>query len=83
MAVAPSPVYEEVYRFLLSSPTTEQIIGFHASEATQVRVRELLTKNEDGLLSSADQNELDEFESVNHFVSMLKIYAWQQLSGQR
>lgn len=47
MAVAPSPIYEEVLKFLVSSPTPEQIIAFHAEE----------------------QAELDQFESVNHFVS--------------
>lgn len=75
------PLYEEVYQFLISSPTPEQITGFHASEATQERARQLLEANKEGHLTLDEQAELDEFERVNHLVSMLKIYAWQQLKG--
>lgn len=78
MAVAPSPIYAEVYEFLLSSPTPEKIIGFHASESTQLRVRELLDANKRDATTAEQQLELDEFERVNHFVSMLKIYARQR-----
>ncbi|MBZ0279782.1 MAG: hypothetical protein K8L97_03510 [Anaerolineae bacterium] len=81
MAIAHTPVYEEVYRFLISSPTPEQIISFHASETTQERVRQLLDANKNGRLPPEEEMELNEFENVNHFVSMLKIYAQQQLAG--
>lgn len=79
MAVAQSPIYDEVYKFLVSSPTPQQIIAFHASDTTQERVRELLAANPENRLSTEEQLELDEFERVNHFVSMLKLYARQQL----
>lgn len=79
MAIAPSPVFAEVYEFLVSKPTPEQIVAFHTSESTQQRVRELLDANRDDRLTLEEQAELDEFEQVNHFVSMLKIYARQQL----
>ncbi len=82
MAIAQSPVYDEVYRFLVKSPTPEAIIAFRASTATQERVRYLLDLNRDGNLSLDEQAELDEFESVNHFVSMLKAYAQQQLADK-
>lgn len=48
MAIAQSPIYAEVYQFLVSSPTPDQIIAFRASEATQARVRELLDANRSG-----------------------------------
>lgn len=79
MAVVETPIYAEVYQFLVSSPTPEQIINFHASEVVQTRVRDLLAANRENRLTPDDQAELDEFERVNHFVSMLKIYALQQL----
>ena len=78
MALTYSPVYQEVYQFLVSSPTPEQIITFRPSESTQERVRQLLEINKSGNLTSEERTELDEFESVNHFVSMLKIYARQK-----
>ena len=73
MAIAQSPVYQEVYRFLVSAPTPEQIIAFRPSESTQERVRQLLAANKTNRLTSEEQVELDEFERVNHFMSMLKI----------
>lgn len=82
MAVAKSPVYAEIYQFLVSSPTPEQIIAFRASETTQARVRELLTANKEGGLKPEEEAELDEFEDANHFVSMMKVYARQQLAGK-
>lgn len=80
MAVAPSPVYAEVYEFLLAAPTPEQVIAFHASPTTQERVRVLLDANREQTLTAEQEAELDEFERVNHFVSMLKIYARQHLN---
>jgi hypothetical protein len=80
MTVTQSSAYAEVYKFLVSSPTPEQIISFHASETTQERVRQLLNQNGEGQLTAEEQAELDEFENVNHMVSMLKIYARQQLA---
>ena len=82
MTVSQSPVYAEVYEFLVSSPTPEAIIAFRASDATQERVRELLEANRENRLTPDEQTELDEFERVNHFVSMLKIYARQKLAGE-
>ena len=83
MAIAPSPIYDEVLEFLVSSPTPEQIIAFHASDATQVRVRELLVANKNSVLTPEQEAELDQFEQVNHLVNMLKIYARQRLQAQK
>lgn len=77
-----SPVYAEIYRFLVSAPTPAEIIAFHASEDTQARVRHLLDANRLGQLSPEEHGELDEFERANHFVSMLKIFAHKQLAGR-
>jgi hypothetical protein len=77
MAVVQSPAYQEVYQFLVSSPTPEQIIAFRPSGVIQERVRQLLTANQADGLATQEQAELDEFERVNHFMSMLKIYARQ------
>jgi len=79
MAVAESPVYQEVYYFLASSPTPEQILAFRPSEATQERIRALLQANKDGHLSVAEAAELDEFEEVEHFVRMLKLHTRKML----
>ncbi len=79
MSMVASPIYTEVYEFLLSSPTPEQVIAFRASTTTQERARQLLEANRSGTLTAGQEAELNEFERVNHFVSMLKIYARQRL----
>jgi hypothetical protein len=79
MVVAPTPVFNEVYDFLLSSPTAQQIVSFRPSETTQDRIRDLLGRNQEGRLTEDEQIELDEFLRVEHFVRMLKIKARQKL----
>lgn len=80
MAVAPSPAFDEVYEFLLSAPTPQDVIAFRPSEATQARIAGLLAKSKDGALTLDEQAELDEFARVEHLVRMLKIKAQQKLS---
>ncbi|MDX2077039.1 MAG: hypothetical protein SFZ02_11450 [bacterium] len=79
MSFVTTPIYEEIYQFLVSAPTPQAILDFHASEYVQMRVRELLDKNRDGQLTPDERAELDQFEQVNHLVSMMKIYARKSL----
>jgi hypothetical protein len=81
MAVVPAPAYDEVYEFLLSAPTPQQVIEFRPSRQLQERIRELLEANDEGLLASDQRAELDEFLQVEHFVRMLKIKARQKLEN--
>lgn len=73
--------FEEVYDFLLSAPTPEQVISFRPSEPMQARIRELLEANRDGALLAEEQAELDEFSRVEHFVRMLKARARVKLTN--
>jgi hypothetical protein len=77
MAVAEPPVYQEVYRFLASAPSHDEILTFRPSEAAQARIRWLLEANKAGRLTPSEQAELDEFEQVEHFVRMLKLHTRQ------
>jgi hypothetical protein len=79
MAVVHAPTFDEVYEFLLSSPTPAEVIAFRPSEETQERIKTLLDTNRTGKLTEAQQHELDEFAQVEHFVRMLKIKAHQKL----
>jgi Rad3-related DNA helicase len=79
MTIAPTPTYDEVLEFLLTSPSPEGIIAFRPSEATQQRIRELLEANRESRITAEGQRELDEFAQVEHFVRMLKIKARQKL----
>lgn len=83
MAVAQPPIYEEIYLFLLSAPTPEQIINFYASDPVQERLEQLLDASRENRLSPQDRIELDEFERMNHFIINLKAYAFQQVTKQK
>jgi hypothetical protein len=67
--------YEEVFEFLTSTPTPEQIIAFRPSEVAQERIRYLLDVNRNGTLTAEERTELDELSQIEHFMQMLKIWA--------
>lgn len=80
---APSAnVQEEILTFLMSSPTPQEILGFHASEAAQARLRDLLDRNRNGTLTPEERAELDEASHMNHFVILLKAKAHQAIDGK-
>lgn len=82
MAVVESPVYREIYYFLASAPSREQILAYRPSAITQERIDYLLGASKRGQLSAEEEAELDEFEQVEHFVRMLKLHT-RQLQQKR
>ena len=74
-----STVLDEVLDFLVSTPTPEQIVEFRPSEELQARVRDLLDRNSSSTLTVEEQEELEEFSRINHFMSMLKIRAQKSI----
>lgn len=68
-------VADEVFNFILSSPTLEQIISFRPSDDLQAYISHLLERNREGRLSDAETLELDDAQHLNQFVSRLKAYA--------
>ena len=80
---APSAsIQEEVLAFLLSAPTPQHIVDFHASEAAQERLRYLLDANRQGTLGPEERAELDEASQMNHFVMLLKAKAHQAIQSE-
>ncbi len=72
-------MFDEILDFLASTPTPEQIVEFHPSERLQLRLRDLLDRNQHGNLKSEEIAELDDFSRMNHLMSMLKIRARKRL----
>lgn len=72
--------YEEVFEFLTSTPTPEQIIAFRPSDAAQERIRYLLDVNRNGILTAEERVELDELSQIEHFMRMLKIWARRKVA---
>ena len=73
-------VLEEVFKFLCSTPTPEQIIAFKPSDRSEDRLSELLSMNRNGALSDNDRAELDQYLWVNHLMNMLKIRVRQKMA---
>ena len=75
-------IQDEVLDFLLSAPTPEEIVVFHASREAQDRLRYLLEVNRNGTISSSEVAELDEAEHINYMIMMLKAKARKALQSE-
>ena len=80
MTIRPVSAQDEVYEFLTSQPTPEQIIAFRPSEESEERLRYLLDANRTDRLTKEEQTELDEYLKLEHFMRMLKIKAREKLA---
>jgi hypothetical protein len=72
----------ELIGFLAKGPTPKQVADYKVSERSQQRLRRLLALNQSGLLSEEEQAELDEIETLEHLVTLLKIQALEQSVGE-
>lgn len=77
----PASIQEEVLTFLLTTPTPQDIIAFHASDDAQARLRHLLGANREGVLSPEESAELDEASQMNHFMMLLKAKAHKAIQS--
>lgn len=76
MALAPvDQLFEEIYQFLVSSPTPDQIIAYQAPAALQEQLIDLLEKNSSGSLTESEHYALNEFRVINRVMSRLKLTA--------
>ena len=63
---------DEVFEFLPTQPTPEQIIAFRPSQPAQERMSYLLEVNRNGQLSSDELEELDEYLRLGRFMNIAK-----------
>ncbi len=82
LAPAQHGLYNEVIEFLASGPTPQQIVTFRPSQEAQERVAELLEKNRAGMLTPAEQAELDQYEELDYLMTLVKARARQHLAEQ-
>jgi hypothetical protein len=75
LAPGPYPLHNEVVDFLASGPSPQEIVRFRPSENDIARVRELLEKNQAGLLTESEQAELDQYETLDYFMTLVKARA--------
>src|SRR5262249_785553 len=69
------PVFLELIDFLSTRPTAEQILTHKVSSAVQERLEELLDKNREEGLTTAEEEEMDAYRLVNHVMILLKARA--------
>jgi hypothetical protein len=76
-----SRLRREVVSFLASQPTANELLGFHPSERTAARMRELLDRNKEGTLTNDEEAELDEMFDLDRFISLIKAEVLAQRSN--
>jgi hypothetical protein len=67
------PTYLEVLDFLVTRPTSEQLLAFKVSESSQIRLQVLLEKSREACLSSSEMAELNLYEQIDGLMTLLKI----------
>lgn len=68
----PAQVYRYVLDFLTSQPTPEQIAAFRPTDEMQTQLRYLIEKERNDGLSVEEQQELSEYEQIEHLIVMFK-----------
>jgi hypothetical protein len=69
----------ELLEFLASLPTAEEIIALRPSEALQTRINFLLEKNRTEGLTTAEEQEWEQYQYLEHLVRMAKARAHLKL----
>ncbi|CAD5990135.1 hypothetical protein PCC9214_05725 [Planktothrix tepida] len=68
--------------FLSSQPTPTQITQFSPTPEMQSRLLTLLSRRQGGDLTPVEQQELDEYERIEHLMILLKTGNLPFLTGQ-
>jgi arsenate reductase-like glutaredoxin family protein len=76
-----SGTYQEILDFLIDRPTSEQIINFKVSKASQSRLQTLLQKNREAALTAAETAEINLYEQLDTLIGFLKIRAYNALQA--
>jgi len=76
----PTATATEVIRFLSGNPSPKKILDYHVSQSAQSRLQHLL--NQAGMISESEQLELDELQSLEHTIIMLKARVANQLQKE-
>lgn len=67
--------YAEIIDFIAAGTTPQNVIDFRPSEESQARVEDLLAREKDNELSSAEKSELDHYLQIEHLMRLAKARA--------
>ena len=79
---AAPPLYQELADFLSASPSPSETVAFKISPAAQDRLEDLLYRNREEELSSAERAELETYLQMSQVVTRLKARAHRLLANQ-
>jgi hypothetical protein len=68
-----------VLAFLTGRPDPEQVLAYRPSDRMAARIRELLARRRDGVLTPEEQLQWQQYEFLEHLVRMAKADARAQL----
>jgi hypothetical protein len=67
--------YLEVLDFLMTRPTLQDVVAFKVSSTAQERLRSLLAKNREGIITDSEMAELESYEQLEHLMILMKARA--------
>jgi hypothetical protein len=65
-------IYKYVLDFIVTNPSHDEVMKFKPTTAMQARLKALLAKSAAKQLSLAEEQELNEYEQIEHLIVMLK-----------
>ncbi len=68
-----NPLYYELVTFFQTNPTPQQILDLRASEAVEVRISDLLSKNRSSQLTKEEEEELHSYGKLDDFITLVKV----------
>lgn len=68
----PARIYQYILNFLAGQPTPEEVLAFRPTQEMQERLQNLLSRSKAGEMTTAEKEELDEYERIEHLLIMLK-----------
>lgn len=78
----PGPTVSDIVTdFLGSAPSLEEIATYQLPDELQKQAHDLLQKNRDGMLSNAEQAEMEEFRQIDHLLTLIKVKAKLKLKA--
>ncbi|WP_020558857.1 hypothetical protein [Thiofilum flexile] len=72
-------VYEEIIDFIAAGTTPDKVIAFRPSEASNIRVSDLIHKSKSTTLSVEEVSELEHYLRLEHLMRMAKARAQKLL----
>ena len=74
--------YEEVIEFIAAGTNPSGIIAFQPSDEAKTRVADLIYREKNGQLTTAEKEELDHYLQLEHLMRLAKARARQYIANE-